>query len=295
MPRHRLNTDIAERLIEAAGLLDQQGADTFRVKAYARAAEVVAEHGRSIADILAAKGFDALAALFGEAIGATVAGMARKEHWPLLDRLRGDSDPVALFRSVPGLGRETALRIHDELHIDTLTALEAASVDGRLAAVRGFGPRRVATIQTALGKRLDRLRARPRPAAGATLSEPTVEAILHVDALYRAGAEAGQLPRLAPRRFNAERRAWLPILHTRRGDWRFTALYANSAHSHGKGRADDWVAIHFYDREHREGQRAVFTETRGDLAGRRIVQGREAECRGHYAAAGRAAARPKRG
>ena len=37
MPRHRLNTDIAEHFIEAAGLLDRQGADMFRIKAYADA------------------------------------------------------------------------------------------------------------------------------------------------------------------------------------------------------------------------------------------------------------------
>lgn len=280
MPRHAPNIAIAERLIEAAGLLDQQGADKAPVKAYARAAEVVADHRRDLATL----GFDALTTLLGEAVAAAVAEMARGGRWPFLDRLRGDADPPALFRTVPGMGAQTATRIHDALHIDTLTALEAAAGDGRLAAVRGLGPRRVASLRAALGKRLDRVRGRAYPAAGAVLSEPTAEAILAIDALYRAQAAAGRLPRLAPRRLNAEGRAWLPILHARRGDWHFTALYANSAQARGDGRAEDWVSVVFHDGMQREGQRAVFTAVSGELAERRVIQGREAECRGFYAA-----------
>lgn len=282
MPRHPQNIAIAERLIEAAGLLDQQGADKAPVKAYARAAEAVAEHRRDVT----ALGFDALAALLGETIGAAVAEMARGGRWPFLDRLRGDADPPALLRTVPGMGAQTAGRIHDELHIDTLTALEAAASDGRLASVRGLGPRRVAALRAALAKRLDHVRGRSYPAAGAALSEPTAEAILAVDALYRAQAEAGRLPRLTPRRLNADGRAWLPILHTSRGDWRFTTLFANSDQARGGGRDEGWVSVVFHDSRQREGQRAVFTAMSGDLAGRRVIQGREAECRGFYAASG---------
>lgn len=283
MPRHSLNVAIAERLIEAAGLLDQQGADKAPVKAYARAAEAVADHNRDVSKL----GFDALTTLLGETVAAAVAQMARGGRWPFLDRLRGDSDAPALFRTVPGMGAQTAERIHDELHIDTLTALEAAAADGRLAIVRGLGPRRVATLRAGLDTCLDHVRGRSFPAAGAVLSEPTAEAILAVDALYRAEAEAGRLPRLAPRRLNAEGHAWLPILHTRRGDWRFTALYANSAQARGEGRTEDWVSVIFYDGMQREGQRAVFTAASGDLTGQRAIQGREAECRGFYAASSR--------
>jgi len=33
---------------------------------------------------------------------------------------------------------------------------------------------------------------------------------------------------MTPYRFNPEHNAWLPVLHTRFGPWRFTALYSNS-------------------------------------------------------------------
>lgn len=284
MPRHPLNVAIAERLIEAAALLDQQGADKAPVKAYARAAEALAEHGRDVNAFLATKGFDALVALLGETLAAAVAEMARGGRWPLLDRLRGDSDPRALFRTVPAMGAETAKRIHDTLHIDTLAALEAAARDGRLAMVRGLGPRRIAALRAALDKRLDRVRGRSHPAAGAALSEPTAEAILAIDALYRAQVEAGRLPPLGPRHTSVPRRAGPPVLHARRGDWRFMALHADSAQARGQGRGGDWVSVFFYDGAQREGQRAVYTAPSGELAGRRAIQGREAECRGFYTA-----------
>ena len=50
------------------------------------------------------------------------------------------------------------------------------------------------------------------------------------------------------------------------------------------GRTRDWVVVYFYDDEHAEGQHTIVTEVRGALAGKRVVRGREAECRAHYAA-----------
>ena len=75
---------------------------------------------------------------------------------------------------------------------------------------------------------------------------------------------------------------WLPILHTETGGWHVTAMYSNTARAHELGRTQDWVVI-FYAREGDEGQCTVVTETQGPLLGRRVVRGRETECRAHYA------------
>ena len=100
-----------------------------------------------------------------------------------------------------------------------------------------------------------------------------------VDREYRTKAAAGDLVKIAPKRFNPKGEAWLPLLHTVRDGWRFTALYSNTARAHQLGRETDWVIIYFHKDNHAEGQRTVVTETRGEAAGRRIVRGREAECR----------------
>jgi putative hydrolase len=88
---------------------------------------------------------------------------------------------------------------------------------------------------------------------------------------------------LAPKRHNPAGEAWLPILHADRRGWRFTAVFSNTALAHRLGRTRDWVVVYFSGPSNVESQRTVVTEPRGPLAGRRVVRGREAECRARYA------------
>jgi putative hydrolase len=67
-----------------------------------------------------------------------------------------------------------------------------------------------------------------------------------------------------------------------RAAWHFTALFSNTARAHALGRVRDWVVVYFYDDEHAEGQHTIVTEERGTLAGKRVVRGRESECRTFY-------------
>ena len=71
-------------------------------------------------------------------------------------------------------------------------------------------------------------------------------------------------------------------MHTEAGGWHFTAMYSNTALAHQLQKTSDWVVIYFYDDHHQEGQHTVVTETRGPLIARRVVRGREEECRRHY-------------
>jgi hypothetical protein len=212
-------------------------------------------------------------------IAAAIGEMLDTGRWAQLDRLRGSLDPATLFRTVPGIGPELAERIHDTLGIETLEALESACVDGRLTHVPGMGARGIASVLASLASTLGRV-PRERLPDG----EPPVTMILDVDREYREKALANALPTIAPRRFNPESKAWLPILHTRRGDWHFTALFSNTATAHQLGRTRDWVVLYFDSDHHGEQQRTVVTEHRGGLSGRRVVRGREADCVAHYAA-----------
>jgi putative hydrolase len=277
------NQLIGDRLREAADLLEQQRANPFRVRAYREAAQAVADRAEDVREIYERRGIEGLDALpgVGPRIAAAIAEMLRTGRWSQLERLRGSLDPEKLFRAVPGVGPTLARRVHDALHVDTLEALEVAAHDGRLAAVPGVGPRRAAALRAALGSML----GRPRPSRwdGAT-PEPAVAILLDVDREYREGAVAGRLPRIAPRRFNPSGEAWLPILHTEREAWQLTALFSNTARAHELGKTRDWVVVYFHTDIRGEGQRTVVTETRGALIGRRVVRGREEECRTHYEA-----------
>jgi putative hydrolase len=275
------NQAVADRLREAADLLETQGANPFRVGAYRRAAETISRHRRDLGEILEEEGpdgFDDLPGI-GPGIAAAIAEILRTGHWGRLDRMRGSVDPVGVFSAIPGIGPAFATRIHDQLHVDSLEALEVAAHDGRLEQVPGMGPRRAAAVRGALAGMLGRVRGRRHEAVG---EGPDVATILAVDREYREQSLAGTLPKIAPRRFNPGGEAWLPVLHTQRGEWHFTLLFSNTARAHELGRTDDWVVVYFYDGDDREGQVTVVTETSGPLAGRRVVRGREQECREYY-------------
>lgn len=275
---------IAFALRQAAEILHAQGANPFRVGAYRKAADTIEGLGGELAARYESKGVAGLDELPG--IGPGIAGAIREMletgRWTQLERLRGSLDPETLFRTIPGVGPELATRIHDTLHVDTLEELEAAAHDGRLESVEGLGKRKVAAIRASLTEMLDKRRITRRAAAGPAVTAPSVAVLLEVDAEYREKAEADVLPKIAPKRFNPSGEAWLPILHATRGDWHFTALFSNTARAHELGKTRDWVVIYFYDSDHVERQCTVVAEARGALAGKRVVRGREEECRGHY-------------
>lgn len=282
------NQRCAERLREAADLLDAQGANPFRVSAYRRAADTVHDLREDLAAVIDREGQAGLEALpgIGRGIASALVEMVRSGRWTQLERLRGSSDPVQLFTAVPGLGHRLAERIHEELHLDTLEGLELAAHDGRLETVPGIGPRRAAAIRASLQTMLSRGRPRRTVTTGGAPERahgPSVDMLLDVDREYREKALGGKLPTIAPRRFNPTGEAWLPVLHADRNGWHFTALHSNTAQAHQLIRTRDWVVLYFYDDQHVEGQHTVVTETHGPLAGRRVVRGREAECREHYA------------
>jgi putative hydrolase len=276
-----LNQQVARKLREAADVLEQQQANPFRVSAYRRAAKTVLSLEGDIEEIVEDKGLKGLQELpsIGEGLARAIYEMVTTGHWAQLQRLRGELQPTKLFQTVPGIGPQLAERIHDALSVDSLEELEMAAHDGRLEKVEGIGSRRAAAIRGAvaeiLRRRLKGQQSRPR-------EEPPVELLLEVDEKYRKLAEARRLPTIAPKRFNPDGKSWLPIFHTDRERWHLTALYSNTARAHQLGQTHDWVVLYFYDGDHREGQRTVVTETRGYLTGKRVVRGREPECREYY-------------
>ncbi len=307
------NEEIAQRLDEAAALLESQEANPFRVRAYQSAAETVRRLPQPVYEIVDAKGPAGLRELpgIGASLAETISRLTFTGRFDLLDRIRGEAGPESIFTTLPGIGDELARRIHDELGIDTLVELEMAAYDGRLRRVPGMGRRRIQAIRDSLAGRFRRRPRLPVEAsdrmlpfrATATTSsssqqerqqqradtdEPPVSELLDVDAEYRRRAEAGTLRMIAPRRFNPKGVAWLPVLHTRRGDREYTALFSNTALAHQLGMTHDWVVIYRDDAGGR-GQWTAVTARVRPLRGRRVIRGREAECLAHYERSGKQA------
>ena len=277
------NQQIAGSLEEVSRILAEQGANRFRVQAYVHAADALRGMEEPVSAVLSREGLEGLEKIPG--VGDTIAHVIRDivlhGRSGMLDRLRGESDPIAQLASVPGIGKNTAWKLHEELGIETLQELEAAAHDGRLAKLAGIGPKRLAGIRDTLALRLGRLRKPPsynRPP-----NEPTIAELLDVDREYREEAKAGKIKLIAPKRFNPKGEAWLPVLHTTREARHYTALFSNTARAHELGKTGDWVVL-FYNGDQTERQCTVITSEFGPLKGHRIVRGREAECEAFYSA-----------
>lgn len=273
------NRFVADKLDEVAHLLDQQNASVFRVRAYQDAASylrglphpVRLDYQRG-----GKRGLDDLPTI-GQSIATTIAEILDTGASGLLDRLRGAADPEQVLQTVPMIGPTLARQIHEGLGIETLEALEAAIYDGRLATIKGIGPRRVESLRHSLADMLARRRPRQIQTDQA---QPGVADILAVDQTYRTNLD--QLPTIKPRRFNPAGNTVLPILHTERDEWQFTALFSNSPTAHRFGKTRDWVVIYFERNDQPEGQVTIVTEHGGALDGKRVIRGREEDCAAHY-------------
>lgn len=275
------NELLADRLREMADILEVQHEDGYRVAAYRRAARTLVELETPIDEIVRNQGLEGVIALpgIGGRIGAAIVEIVTTGRWNQLDRLSGTLEPEHLFQTVPGIGPQLAARIHNELDIDTLEQLEQAARDGRLEKVPGVGSRRALAIKGALTDRLGHRRyQRPAQSGG-----PPVALLLDVDREYRMKASRAKLRKIAPKRFNPSGDAWLPVLHTSRDAWQFTALFSNTQRAHELRKANDWVVVYFHTDSEPEAQCTIVTETRGPLEGKRVVRGREGDCIAQYA------------
>jgi hypothetical protein len=277
------NREIAELLEEIADRLDAREADVNRVRAYREAARNVVDAGRTLQSLYSQKGEPGLQEIrgVGEGLSAVIAEYLETGRSTLRDDLAAEADSVQMFRQLPGISEKLARRTTRQLGAHTLEELELAAHDGRLKEVRGFGPQRVQTVKEVLAGRLSRSDRSRTGQSGGKAQEPPVSLLLEIDREYREKAEAGQLKKIASRRFNPERETWLPLLEEDRRGWDFTALFSNTSRAHELQKTRDWVVI-YYRRGRREGQSTVVTATRGELAGERVVRGRERECSRYY-------------
>jgi hypothetical protein len=280
------NEQIAAVLDEAGRLLEAQGANPYRVRAYHNAADTIRGLDRAIVDIAETEGLAGLMALpaIGRSLAHSLVHVAHSGQLPLLERLRGENTPERIFTTVADIGPKLARRIHEELGIESLAELEAVANDGRLARVPGMGPKRVRAVRESLAGRFRResqAETSPAPTAVHESEEVPVGELLDVDREYRQLAKQGRLPRIAPRRFNPTGDAWLPILHTEREGRHYTALFSNTARAHELGATHDWVVIYRDDERHR-GSWTVITASFGRLRDHRIIRGREEECLQYY-------------
>ncbi|MCB1985761.1 MAG: DNA polymerase/3'-5' exonuclease PolX [Burkholderiales bacterium] len=138
MPRH--NADIATTFEEIADLLEIQGANPFRIRAYRNAARILGELSEDVASLLD-KGED-LTRLpgIGDDLAAKIREFVSSGHCSLLDRLHREL-PAAItdLLKIPGIGPKRVKALYHDLAVQTVEQLYRAARDGRIRLLPGFG------------------------------------------------------------------------------------------------------------------------------------------------------------
>lgn len=146
------NSLIADAFEEMAELLELQGENPFRVRAYRSGAKAIRELDESIADIIADPDRD-LKAVPG--IGQTLADKSKTlvetGKLPQLEKLRAETPPVLhRMTRIPGMGVKKALTLHRELGINSLDDLRKACEEHRVRDLKGFGAKTESAILAGL-------------------------------------------------------------------------------------------------------------------------------------------------
>src|SRR3954451_1861880 len=147
MPR---NSDVADQFDLLADLLELEGTDAFQVIAYRRAASLIRETPRPIAELALAGRAKELPGI-GATIESKIVQIVDKGEIETLTRHRERVPPdVVGFMKLPGLGPKTVKRIWRELGITTREELRAAAEQQQLRTLRGLGAKTEENVLKAL-------------------------------------------------------------------------------------------------------------------------------------------------
>src|SRR5262245_27043138 len=134
------NTELARTLSRIGTLLEIDGANAFRVRAYKEGARVVEGHGESLAGIASEPG--ALEAIpgIGTRIAQHIRDLLGSGHTDVRDGLlKKCREEAGAFTELQGLGPKRVKVLFDTLGIRTREALGEAARQGRLRELPGFG------------------------------------------------------------------------------------------------------------------------------------------------------------
>ncbi len=155
MPIH--NAGYAAVFAEIADMLEIQGANPFRVRAYRNAARTIADYGRDIATMIANGDDLGKIPSIGPDLASKLREIAATGTCELQQTLR-HALPGAIVEllDVPGLGAKRVKALHEALHVDSLEQLRAEAKSGHVRELPGFGAKTEAHLLEAIDDRLQR-------------------------------------------------------------------------------------------------------------------------------------------
>ena len=130
---------IVRALVEMADILEIVEANPFQIMAYRNGAQTLEEYDGDLEAAVRERTLTDLPGI-GKGLSAIISDLLTAGTNPERDRVLG-MVPAGLpeLLRVPRLGPKRVRRLHDELGVDNLDALEAAAKEKRVSALKGFG------------------------------------------------------------------------------------------------------------------------------------------------------------
>jgi len=136
-----MKNDLIASQFELLGdLLEIQGANPFRIRAYRNAARTISSAAESLADIVASGGDPTQFAGIGKDLARQIVEIVQTGHLSSLEELRKviPSGVLDMLR-IPGVGPKKVSVFFNELGLKSLAELKVACETGRLSKLKGFG------------------------------------------------------------------------------------------------------------------------------------------------------------
>ena len=190
------NSEIAQVFSNIADLLDIKGEDWYRVHAYRRAAEAIAQHPEDLAALWEEGRLEEIPGV-GKAIAGKVDELLRTGELEFYERLKSEiPDGVLSLLGIPGVGPRTVSLLYHELGLVSIPDVETAARQHKLRDLKGLGAKSEERILEGI-QMLHRISGRYLLATALPVAEEMVVALRGCPAAHSV-TPAGSLRRCAP-------------------------------------------------------------------------------------------------
>jgi DNA polymerase (family 10) len=133
------NAEVARVLKEIGLLLEFEGKEPFKVKAYQRAVRSIAALGDDVAVLAERRELTSIAGI-GKGLAEVITSYLESGHVEVLDELR-TRVPIRIMEldAVPGVGIKTIKLVYEKLGVTDLDSLEKAANENKLSQLPGLG------------------------------------------------------------------------------------------------------------------------------------------------------------
>lgn len=179
------NTEIADAFNEIADLLEIEGANQFRVRAYRDAARTISGLPRNVREMVASDEDLTELSGIGEDLAGKIKTLVETGHLTQLEELRERTPPaLADMLQIEGLGPKRVQTIYHELDVTDLEELEQAAEAGRIQTLDGLGPKTEQKVLDELRRKREK-EERTRLDVAEQLVEPLLDYLRGIEGVQR--------------------------------------------------------------------------------------------------------------